>query len=172
MGRGQRDPLEEMLQRGGKSQKPQDDIVKYIVIFNGEEIEIKRKERKIVWRPDPQNGGVLVPYTESDYIYNLADDGQPFGDVKNVASCIYGCKVKAASLYRCKHCRSAICGSHSLFVGRRTYCRKGVCFAIGLVSKILWSSFRLVRFCVTSILGNEGEKEENKAEADFFYPQE
>ena len=74
---------------------------------------------------------------------NLADDGQPFGDVKNVASCIYGCKVKAASLYRCKHCRSAICGSHSLFVGKRTYCRKGVCFAIGLASKIVWGSLAL-----------------------------
>ena len=161
------DPFEEMLRQAGKP-KREDDLVKNSVRFRGVENLVVEKRRNIEWREDPNNPGMMIPYLSSSVIYNLDDNGRPFGSINNAGSCIYGCIVRKDNLVRCSRCKVSVCLRHSIFVGRRTYCQRRLCSVIGWTHKVLWLLYRFLMFIYQSVTGTRSDDEDSYSEEEFF----
>ncbi|MFC1718153.1 hypothetical protein ACFL6S_31145 [Candidatus Poribacteria bacterium] len=146
------DPLDQMFREATKQQ--QDDDVNYNVRFGETEATIVRKRSRMEWREDPQNPGVMAPYMVTDYTYTGDSAGKLINRLNRASFCSFGHVVESKSLTTCKHCRQSICRQHAISIGKRIYyCRSGSCLAIGLIVKLIWCLYRMIRHCILSILG-------------------
>ena len=110
----------------------------------------------------------MVPYLSSEVIYSLDDNGKPLGSINNAGGCVHGCIVRKDSLFRCSWCKSNACQRHSIFLGKRTYCKRGFCSVIGRTHKTLWLIYRFLMFLYQSVTGIRSEDEDSYSEEEFF----
>lgn len=154
----QNNPLEDMLgQRNRQNQR--DDEVSMVVSFGDIEETIIVSRRRIEWREDPQNPGVMVPYTINNVVYSTDDNGNPLGTARRAGGCSFGHIVDRKTLSVCTICHSNICTRHTIRVGRRAFCRGGFCLVMGAIAWLFRWAFRLVAFCFMSVLGLRGDGE-------------
>ena len=161
--RRQDNSLEGVL--GGRNrQNQQDDEVSMIVRFGDIEQAIIVSRRRMEWREDPQNPGIPVPYTVNDVVYSTDDNGNPLGTTRRAGGCRFGHIVDRKTLSVCTICHSNICRRHTIRVGRRAFCRGGFCFVLGAMAWLSWFVFRIIAFCVMSVLGQRGDEEPDAPE--------
>ena len=156
--KGPADPIDQMFRDATKQQ--QDDEVRYNARFGETETTIVEKRSRMEWREDPQNPGVMAPYMVTDYTYTGDSAGRLITRLNKASFCSFGHMVESKSLTTCKHCRQSICAQHAISIGKQIYyCRSGSCFAIGLIVKIIWCLYQIIKFCISSILkGRKGDQ--------------
>ena len=161
--RRQDDSLEGMLGQRNR-QNQQDDEVSMSVRYGDIEEPIIISRRRIEWREDPQNPGIMVPYTVNEVVYSTDDNGNPLGTTKKAGGCSFGHIVDKKTLSDCSICHSNICRRHTITVGSRKFCRGGFCFVMGALAWSSWLVFRMVAFCIMSILGIHRDEEPDVTE--------
>ena len=163
-----KDPLEQIAQKGVRHQhQPDDDWVSYIMEApDGEKKSIFDIVRKIVFTGPDGNG---LPMVQAQRIYKLDDTGRPFGDVKSVGKCSFGCWVR--KLHPCAHCHQEICQNHALLAGGRVYCRRRPCSIFGRLRQVRLIFIIIFRiFFGPMMVSRKVEKKEIviASEKDFF----
>jgi len=158
--------LERILRDVNPQQGQQDDVTIYIVKHKNKEIKVYEKRHDIQFTPDPEDNTRLIPQTVSRVISQLGDNRLPLGKPNSAGLCRFGCYINIRSLLRCKYCRRTVCQEHSFNVGKRAYCRKGMCSFVGRMYQVFWMIYRVIRFCFCSVFGIELAKDEKEHTAD------
>lgn len=161
------DPFEQILRQASKSNN-QDDHTKTSIKHKGKETQIIEQKRNIEWREDPDNPGMMSPFTISEKVYSLDDNGRPLDNTNDASGCKYGCIVRRDSLYTCAYCKRSICQIHAVFVGRKKYCKTGFCSVLGRTHKVLWLVYRFGKFCLRAVTAIGIDDEDSGTEEDLF----
>lgn len=161
------DFLERILRDGNQQREQQDDVTIHVVKHKDKEIKVYEKRHDIQFTPDPEDNTRRIPQTVYRVTSQLGDDRMPLGKLPdNAGLCRFGCYTNIRSLLRCKYCRRTVCKEHSFNVGKRAYCRKGMCRFAGRTYQVFWIIYRVLRFCFCSVFGISITEDEKEHTAD------
>jgi hypothetical protein len=163
MRRNNDDEFEQALRRAEGKQQNQDDVTIHSVVHKGKEVVIMEKRRDIQYIHDPEQGA--IPITVNNIRYGLDNDGIPYSKSVTAASCKYGCSVHVKSLSVCFRCHGNICRRHTMRIGNRIYCKRGICWIAGKAYQL----FLIIRFCCRVVVGLDTEEDDTHTKEEEYF---
>ena len=160
-------PMDQILRQAAQPQQ-QDDLVVYIVKNkDGKEYQIIEKRRELRLDQDPVSG-MVMPVTVLRNTYSPDSSVRPVRHVTEIGFCSFGCMSNSSYLFVCRRCHDNICQKHLFIVNKRIYCKKRSCQFFGRTYQVFRSVYRIIRFCVCSVLGLDRNTEDHRSEEDLF----
>ena len=160
-------PMDQILRQATQPQQQEGNRL-YIVKNNDDrEYLIIEKRRELRLDKDPISG-MVMPVTISRHIYSPDSNGNPVQHVTQIGFCNFGCMSNNSYLFVCRHCHENVCQKHLFIVNKRIYCKKRGCQFFGRIYQVSHFVYRIISFCLGSVLGLDRSTEGHRSEEDFF----